>query len=60
MFGIQQESSLEDYIQLSVMMQYIMIYRLLIHVPSLVIVKCMMFSPFFSYALGIIENNGLV
>ena len=33
---------------------------LLIHVSFFIIVKCMMFSPYFSYALGIIENNGLV
>ena len=48
-FGKQQESSLEDYIQLSVIMQYN--YRndnrLLIHVSFFIIVKCMMFSPFF-------------
>ena len=56
-----ENNFLEDCIQLSVVMQYNYCNdRLLIHVPVLVTVKCVTFSPFFSYALGIIENNGLL
>ena len=57
-FGKQQESSLEDYIQLSVMMQQQKYDNRLL--PFLAI-RSLTYDVFtFSYTLVLIENNGLV